>query len=669
MKNDIDAILESMFRDGKLRFGGAVERSSQAQRAIEKTKSAGDNLSKSLESSIEQLTQAARADIAALDKHLEEDGLKKQAPAGNQGPADLLETAFEKAVEETRKLVVGQEDFVSDLAIAFKRPFVAGYKKEMPMARVAVAGKSGTGKHMAIETMVQVLHGKGVLKSPKTAGVNLSRYGESGMEKTFVQDVFAALKSGASALLFDGYEGCSPAVLSMVSELFRCGSLPLAGRYAEQKGMLVDIGTALVPGAVSSLPAAGKFLFLVSDQSVEELAGVFGAPFLASLDDICETISFTGDSLQQLSRRALEELCRRSADKLGIPLTVSEEGEEGLCGKYKGDIGAPSLYDQTDRLYRALGEYKLKHKTNGCKGQIAQHNGELAIQLEQNGESFWVEPLHSAFSHTDLEQVKAQLHALIGLQQVKEYILSLEDNFKIQQLRREKGLVATMPSMHMIFTGNPGTGKTTVARIVAKYLKAIGVLEGGQLVEVSRADLVGKYVGHTAPLTQKAIQAALGGVLFIDEAYALYRGGDDSFGLECIDTLVKEMEDHRDNLVVVLAGYSKEMESFLAANSGLRSRFPNMIEFPDYSGKELLEITEQLAEEKGYHLDDSCREPLESYYTQVQNTDPRSAGNGRLARNKVEEAILACSRRTVKETEALRNLELLLPEDFNLSDL
>ena len=135
--------------------------------------------------------------------------------------------------------------------------------------------------------------------------------------------------------------------------------------------------------------------------------------------------------------------------------------------------------------------------------------------------------------------VREELSQIVGLQPVKDYILSLEDNFKIQQLRRERGLKADSPSMHMIFTGNPGTGKTTVARIVSRYLKAIGVLEGGQLVEVTRGDLVGQYVGHTAPLTQKAIQSALGGVLFIDEAYSLYRGKDDSFGLEAIDTLVK----------------------------------------------------------------------------------------------------------------------------------
>ena len=218
----------------------------------------------------------------------------------------------------------------------------------------------------------------------------------------------------------------------------------------------------------------------------------------------------------------------------------------------------------------------------------------------------------------------------------------------------------------MIFTGNPGTGKTTIARLVAKYLKAIGALKGGQLVEVSRGDLVGRYTGHTAPLTNSVIQSALGGVLFIDEAYSLYRGEQDSFGLEAIDTLVKGMEDHRDELVVILAGYTKEMEAFLTANSGLASRFPNKVEFPDYTADELLDITTVLAKGKGYRLDESCTFPLLGYYKRRQALDSRTAGNGRLARNTLEKAIFNQSRRLVAEPNA--PLDLILPSDLEFDE-
>ena len=264
----------------------------------------------------------------------------------------------------------------------------------------------------------------------------------------------------------------------------------------------------------------------------------------------------------------------------------------------------------------------------------------------------------------ELEAVKAEMDQIVGLTEIKEYIFSLEKNYKVQEMRKAQGLPVSNVSMHMIFTGNPGTGKTTIARLVSKYLKAIGVLSGGQLVEVSRADLVGKYVGHTAPLTMQVIKSAIGGVLFIDEAYSLYRGKDDSFGLEAIDTLVKGMEDNRDDLIVILAGYTKEMETFLTANSGLQSRFPNIIEFPDYSGEELQKIAEINATSRGYRLSEDAKSALLDYFCVIQAMGDRTSGNGRLARNVIESAILAQSRRVLEQSDA--QLDLLQKCDFDL---
>ncbi len=235
----------------------------------------------------------------------------------------------------------------------------------------------------------------------------------------------------------------------------------------------------------------------------------------------------------------------------------------------------------------------------------------------------------------------------------------------MQNLRREQGMKTSDVSKHMIFTGNPGTGKTTIARLISRYMKAIGALSQGQLVEVTRADLVAQYVGQTAPLTMSVIKSAIGGVLFIDEAYSLYRGKDDSFGLECIDTIVKAMEDNRDDLIVILAGYQKEMKGFLESNSGLKSRFPNIIHFPDYTGEELRKIAEIQARSKGYEIAEEALHPLEDYFSAVQEINAAEAGNGRLARNVVEDAILMQSRRLV-ENPGDKMDELRL-SDFDLT--
>lgn len=678
MKNEIDDILNSMFKGGKLNLSKSEpvpelklpENPAKTDKVLEEFQQVNQELSRSLQDSIEQLTREAQADMNALDARLREDGVRKEdAPAGNAGEGKQMAEAFQKAEQETGEVVLGQESFLRQLTIAYKRPFVAGFHKEVPMARVAVLGPRGSGRHSAVITLTDSLYRQGVLKSPKVVFLDLARYADASSEKVFVQDVYAGLKGGASALVFEQYEKCHTAVLSMVSALFQTGCMPLPGRYTEQKGMLVDIGTALVPNTVSTLSAAGKYILLLTESGEGRLADAFGAGFLSALDDICKSESFTDENLKKIAEKALRALSAKCEKQIGFTVNYGAAEVEVLAGKVSRDKGAESIDQYCAGLYRAISEEKLHRGFDKLTGTITAEEGELVVHSTAGEEALLIRVQKTdAASQSALEEVKAELSEIVGLRTVKEYILSLEDNFKIQQIRKEKGMKADSPSMHMIFTGNPGTGKTTVARIVSRYLKAIGVLTGGQLVEVTRADLVGKYVGHTAPLTQKAIEAALGGVLFVDEAYALFRGRDDSFGLECIDTLVKGMEDHRSDLIVILAGYSREMEEFLTANSGLKSRFPNIIEFPDYTAQELLDITKSIVRGKGYQLDSGCDVPLRSYYERAQKEgDARTNGNGRMARNKVEEAVIACSRRTVREPEETRNLELLLPVDFGFA--
>ena len=608
--------------------------------------------------------QSALKDSRQMLRDMEADGLLAKGTADL--PAEQL-GSFEGLAAEVKKTVLGQDAFVDSVVRAMRRPFVLG--TERPAARnvILICGGAGTGRHFALEETARIMAARGLLQSDKTAVVDLALYPNSGAEKLFLQDLYAALHAPGEIVIFEHYESCHPGFLKTLSDLAVKGSAPLSSRYLVNKeGILVDAGTALAPGAVSSITPCGKYLIFFSRKGPDALADKFGAPFVAAVGDVCATSAFAREDLAALAAQQLNALAQKVSTRLGLTLCAGADVRDYVAARCTKEKGAAGLAEACDQIFRALSEYCLQTdaKLTGTVTLTAKPEG-VWFSLNGGGEQALSALLPAEYTGA-AEAVRAELDSLVGLGAVKEYVFGLADNLQVQQRRAAAGFKTASLSMHMIFTGNPGTGKTTIARLVAKYLKAIGALKGGQLVEVTRADLVGRYTGHTAPLTNSVIESALGGVLFIDEAYSLYRGEQDSFGLEAIDTLVKGMEDHRDELVVVLAGYTREMEVFLTANSGLASRFPNKIEFPDYTADELLDITNVLAKGKGYRLAEGCTFLLLGYYKRRQALDSRTAGNGRLARNTLEKAIFHQSRRLVAEPDA--ELDLILPGDLEFEE-
>ena len=606
--------------------------------------------------------EAALADSRKMLKDMENDGLLAKGTTDVK-PEHL--GSFEGLAAEVKQTVLGQDAFVDSVVRAMRRPFVLG--TEPPAARnvILLSGGRGTGRHFTLEETARCMAARGLLQSDKTASLDLALYADPGAEKLFLQDLYAALHAPGEILVFEHYESCYPGFLKTLSDLAIKGSAPLSSRYLVNKeGILVDAGTALAPGAVRSLDPCGKYLVFFSNKGRAAMADKFGAGMIGALGDVCETQTYAREDLAALAAQQLNALAQKVSARLGLTLAAGADVRDYVAAQCTPQKGAAGLADCCDRIFRALSEYCLQTdaKLSGTVTLTAAPEGML-FRLNDATDAPLFDLLPAAYTGA-LDEIKAEISELVGLAPVKEYVFGLADNLQVQQRRAAAGMKTASLSMHMIFTGNPGTGKTTIARLVAKYLKAIGALKGGQLVEVSRADLVGRYTGHTAPLTNSVIESALGGVLFIDEAYSLYRGEQDSFGLEAIDTLVKGMEDHRDELVVILAGYTKEMEQFLTANSGLASRFPNQIEFPDYTADELLQITNVLARNKGYQLAEGCTEPLRDYYARQQEADSRTAGNGRLARNTLEKAIFHQSRRLVAEPSA--PLDVILPSDLEL---
>ena len=674
MSKEIDDLLRDVFGNGRGRTLSTqkaetyLQQSKKVSRGLDALEKQQESLNRRLQSQLEELKKmSGELDFDAIQKEVEKDFGVKPAGAKAETTAKEIDERpeaqrFGDLMPKLAGELIGQEVFLKKLIIAFKRPYIMGWNAPKGLKNaILVHGKPNSGRHTALRLTAEELARVDLLPTDQIQTMDLALYPGQGEEKLFLQDLYAALKKGG-ILVLDHYESCHPAFLQQLAELICTGKLNLASRYVMQKGHLVDAGTALASETVGSLEANGCYIVIVSEKGQDKLAGAFGAKVVDALGDVCRTDALSRQHLEQIAGIHYEKLQNKAAKQLGFTL-IADAGINGfIADKAKPENGIGDLLEYLQDCFQALAQYKLEKDAPDQTVSLVCEDGHLFAVLD--GVKTDLLSLLPGGYRGEVDAVKAEMDKIVGLKEIKDYILSLEKNYKVQEMRKAQGLPVSNVSMHMIFTGNPGTGKTTIARLVSKYLKAIGVLSGGQLVEVSRGDLVGKYVGHTAPLTMQVIKSAIGGVLFIDEAYSLYRGKDDSFGLEAIDTLVKGMEDNRDDLIVILAGYTKEMATFLTANSGLQSRFPNIIEFPDYSGEELTEIAQINATSRGYRLSEDAKAALLDYFCVVQAMDDRSSGNGRLARNVIESAILAQSRRVLDQPDAA--LDLLEKCDFDL---
>ncbi len=288
--------------------------------------------------------------------------------------------------------------------------------------------------------------------------------------------------------------------------------------------------------------------------------------------------------------------------------------------------------------------------------QTQTSGGEVKVEAQ---------PAESEEKKPSLEELMEQLDELVGLDEVKKDVKSLINLIKVRKLREANDLPVPPMSLHMVFMGNPGTGKTTVARLVGGLYAAIGVLSKGQLIEVDRSGLVAGYVGQTALKTQEVIKSALGGVLFIDEAYSLASGGENDFGREAIETILKAMEDHRDDLIVIVAGYSGPMKKFIDSNPGLQSRFNKYFYFPDYNGEQLLAIFRKQCGKNGYKLTEESEAAAKKLFDELYEERDDNFGNGRDVRNRFEDMVVRQSNRVAAmEAPTKDDLMAVLPEDF-----
>lgn len=578
---------------------------------------------------------------------------------------DDIVDVFSSIREEIGTLVVGQTDYLDNLCTAFKRPFITGYDNLKPKNAIIILGNKSTGKHSSISCIADILKQRRIISSNNILKIDLSLYATTSDYEVFLSDLYKCLYGESDIVMFDNCDKCHSSIIDVIESLTITGKYTLSSRYVFQNNNLVESNGMLLQNSISEISSNNKYFVFVSEKSENDMLNIFGTKFMNCIGDILYTKNFNYEELKKISLILIEDLKIKCSKNLSMNINCEDAISELIISNYKVVFGISSMRDFVDsNIYKPLAEFKLKNNIED-NNVFLSVNGELMMQIDDK--FIRLIDILPQKNVSGIDDVKKELESIVGIESVKQYILELEDNLKIQKLRENAGFKATNISMHMIFTGNPGTGKTTIARIVAKYLKALGILSQGQLREVTRADLVGQYVGQTAKLTNDIIKSSLGGVLFIDEAYALCRDKHDTFGLEAIDTLVKGIEDNRDDLVVILAGYKEEMEDFLKTNSGLKSRFPNIINFEDYKPEEMYEISFITAKSKGYKVSEDCKEQLIKLFEKNQIKGKNDSGNGRLARNVIEKAILNQSKRLIVDSNAPMNL--LCYEDFKFEEV
>ncbi|QII51592.1 stage V sporulation protein K [Bacillus paralicheniformis] len=314
-------------------------------------------------------------------------------------------------------------------------------------------------------------------------------------------------------------------------------------------------------------------------------------------------------------------------------------------------------------------ERAVTYKNNGQINIIL--NGQKQVLANSEAEAEYQAALQkNEAKHSILKEIEREMNTLVGMEEMKRNIKEIYAWIFVNKKREEQGLKAGKQALHMMFKGNPGTGKTTVARLIGRLFYEMNVLSKGHLIEAERADLVGEYIGHTAQKTRDLIKKAMGGILFIDEAYSLARGGEKDFGKEAIDTLVKHMEDKRNEFILILAGYSREMDHFLSLNPGLQSRFPISIDFPDYSVSQLMDIAKRMMTEREYQFSPEAEWKLKDHLMAVKSTvSPAKFSNGRFVRNLIEKSIRSQAMRLLMGDCYLKNdLITIKSQDLDLKE-
>ncbi len=569
-----------------------------------------------------------------------------------------LSNGFLNIVKKMNNEIIGQGEFIHKLCNYFKEKF-----EEDKKGILLLAGKRGTFKKASVRLLFEKLNEEGITEDYHIDEIDLASYSFNLGYNAFLSDLYEKLNSSSQVIMFKNTEKASENILNVLSEIYPNTCLKLKDNYIMKNKFLIEAKIKDIDNIGEFICHNKFFIFIYNSDD-----NVIGDGILDNREEVLYTESLTEEEQNKVIRREV----LRSIDGiqkhmqgnivLGIENKDEEEDNFGICSFLQENFIEDSNFGISEyisyKIYKPIMNLIQKEGLYN-ESQILIYVDKNEIYCKSDDEIYKLEN----YLVPTLEEVKYKLDSIIGIEELKNFIINVENNWKVQKIRKRLGLITSKISMNMIFTGNAGTGKTNAARVTFEYLNALGILSKGVFVEVSKADFVTENINDTAKRTNDIISSALGGVLFIDEAYSLCESEEDKVGKEIVDALLKGIEDNRDNLIVILAGYEKDMERFLTINQGLKSRFSNTIHFKDYNPVEMYEIAVNIAKSKGYRITKNVKAGLIDLFTRNQITGKNDLGNARFVRNIVENAIIDASKKYLTNSD--KEIDLLDRDNFN----
>lgn len=576
---------------------------------------------------------------------------------------DRIKEKLNNIEKELTDRLIGQDKFISDLCCFFYEKF-----KNNECGMLFLIGDEETGKKTSVRKIFEALGNLDFESSnkinKKIVELDLSSYNFNFGYYAFLTDLYEALNSEVECILFKHADKADEDTIRILSKIHPNSHIDLDDEYVVKNKFMVKAADG-DKDTIKSLDCKEKFLVFTANDISFNIEKTMGQEFIKKVDSLLYTKQLNKEEKSQLLEREVINAIKTIENQFKADI-VAQKGDTDEYTKLYKFIQKNYKRDSNFGVSEYVSYIFTKPITNLMYRYVNEGINTVAIYVENDdifckiqGESYNL----NDYSTPTLQEAKYKLNSIIGIKDLKDFIDNVRTNFKVQKIRHRLGLQTSNISLNMIFAGNAGTGKTNVARITFEYLNALGVLSKGVFKEVSKADFVTENTADVAKRTNDIINSAIGGVLFVDEAYSLCESEEDKVGKEIVDALLKGIEDNRDDLVVILAGYEEDMEKFLSFNQGLKSRFPNWIHFEDYNPREMYEIAVNIADSKGYRIADDVKPGLIDLFERNQFAGKNDLGNARFVRNIVENAIMDASKKYLTNRD--KEIDLLEKDNFN----